>query len=113
MFEEKPKPGDYDLGSLESRVAARALLDAKPVDDQQDRVRVVVKCIGKPVTLEMSTCLRYQLAPSEGTGKGLLVEMVDLDGAHPTETQSERLEQWIRRIPIDGQTYKFTEVGNC
>jgi hypothetical protein len=107
-----PRPGDYDLGSLESRVAARALLDEKSADDQQNRLRVVVQNMGKPAKLETSTCLRYQCPDSREPGKSLVIEMVDLDGSHPTELQLEQLERWICRVPIDGQTYKFAEVGN-
>ena len=107
-----PRPGDYDLGSLESRAAARALLDSKSASDQQNRLRVV-RSIGKSLTLEKSTCLRYQCADSRDPSRNLVIEMVDLDGGYPTDAQSERLEQWIRTVPIDGKTYKFAEVGNC
>jgi hypothetical protein len=102
-----PRPGDYELGSLESRAAARGLLDEKLAGDQRNRLRVVVRRIGRLVKLEMSTCMRYQYA-----GRNSVIEMVKLDGARPTETQSEQLDRWIRKVPINGQTYKFAEVSN-
>lgn len=124
-----PKPGDYDLGSLESRAAARVLLDAA---DQQNRFRVVVEHMGRPqdqataqakfagkavenmgepVTLETSTCLRYRCADITDPGKSLIVEVINLNGAHPTEMQSEQIERWIRKVPIDGQRHNFAEHG--
>jgi hypothetical protein len=106
------KPGNYDLGSLESRAAARALLDAKSADDQQNRLRVVVRSVAGTAKFGTATCLRYKCADSREPGKSLVIEMVDLDGSHPTEMELEQLEDWISRVPIDGQTYKFGEVGN-
>jgi hypothetical protein len=94
------KPGNYDLGSLESWAAARALLDAKSADDQQNRLRVVVRCMAETAKFGMATCLRYRCADSREPGKSLLVEMVDLGGAHPTEMELEQLEDWICKVPI-------------
>jgi hypothetical protein len=42
----RPKPGDYPLGSTESRAAARALADRLRVSGEV--LRVVVKHIGSP-----------------------------------------------------------------
>jgi len=39
-------------------VAARALLEAKVAGDQQNKFRVVVEHMGKPLNLESSTCSR-------------------------------------------------------
>jgi hypothetical protein len=107
---ENLKPGNYDLGSLESRAAARALLDAKSAGEQE-KLRVFVHVIGSPVTLEMTTCSRYRSRSNEAD-KDLLVEIIHFDGAEPTDGQAEQLAQWIRKVPIDGQTYKFGDVGN-
>jgi hypothetical protein len=41
-----PKPGDYPLGSTESRVAARALADH--LSSSEEVLRVVVEHIGSP-----------------------------------------------------------------
>jgi len=79
------------------------VLDENLAADQQNRLRVVVETIGKPVTLETSTCLRYQCADIRDPGKNLIVEMIFLDGAHPTDTQSKQIERWICKVPIDGQ----------
>jgi hypothetical protein len=106
------KPGDYALGSLESRAAARALLDARLMGQQQNRVRVIVGNIGKAVQMETSTCLRYESVDSREPGQSLVIEMVELDGTGPTEDQLKQLDQWICRVPIDGKKYRFGEVGN-
>ena len=98
------RPGDFPLGSLESRAAARALLDENLATDQQNRLRVVVTTIGKLVRLETSTCQRYQCADSREPGKSFIIEIIKLDGDHPTEAQSEKIEQWLSKVPIDGQT---------
>ncbi len=106
------KPGNYDLGSLESRAAARALLDAKGADDQPNRLRVVVRSVAETAKFGTATCMRYQCADSREPGKTLVIEMVNLGGAHPTEIEFDQLERWICRVPIDGRTYKFAEVGS-
>jgi hypothetical protein len=41
-----PKPGDFPLGSPQSRTASRALLDR--MDQSSEKIRVVVECIGAP-----------------------------------------------------------------
>jgi hypothetical protein len=40
------RPGDFPLGSRESRVAARALADQ--LNASEDRIHVIVECIGSP-----------------------------------------------------------------
>jgi hypothetical protein len=70
-----------------------------------------MQTMGKPVTLETSTCMRYQCEDSRDPGKSLVVEMVELDGSDPTEMRLVQLKHWICKVPIDGQTYKFAEVS--
>ena len=94
---------DYALGSLESRAAARVLLSTKSECIPQNRFRVVVETIGKPITLETSSCLRYQCADIRDPGRSLVFEILSLDGNHPTQTQWEQIERWIRELPIDGR----------
>lgn len=108
-----PNPADYELGSLESRAAARALLDAKLAGDQQKKFRVIVEAIGRPsdlreypatLSLKSATCCR-SFWPD-----GTLFELLECAGL--TAAQSEQLEQLIRMVPIDGKKYKLAEVGN-
>jgi hypothetical protein len=40
------KPGDYALGSLESRTAARTMLERIQTDRKKNVVDVIVECIG-------------------------------------------------------------------
>src|SRR5215472_15475729 len=49
-----PKPGDFPVGSVESRAAARARLEG----GQQPRLRVTLIRIGKTLQLGTSTCAR-------------------------------------------------------
>jgi hypothetical protein len=96
-----PRPADYELGSPESRAAARALLElAKLNPDQRRTFRVTLQLIGKPMNLETSTC-QCQLWQD-----GTVFELVTVDGADPTEAQQEQLEKFIREVPIDGKEYK-------
>jgi hypothetical protein len=106
-WNDTPKPGDFELGSVQSRAAARALLEHATADDEQNRLRVFVETIGRPVTLQAPTCLRYWTAPDQRTGKRPLIELIKLQGVYSTET----LEQWIRRVPIDGRTYSMPKSG--
>ncbi len=99
-----PNPAAYEIGSPESRAAARALLDAKLNADQRKRFRLVVERIGQPMNLELSTCA-CSLWPD-----GTISEFVTLKGADPTEAQRDELEKLIRKIPIDGKAYTFAEV---
>jgi hypothetical protein len=105
---DAPKPGDFELGSVQSRAAARALLEHETADDQQNRFRVFVETIGRPVTLQAPTCLRYWTSPDQKTGKRPLIELIRLQGVCSTE----KLEQWIRRVPIDGKTYSMPTSGD-
>jgi hypothetical protein len=40
------RPGEFPLGSMESRAASRALLER--MDQSTEKIRVVVECIGTP-----------------------------------------------------------------
>jgi hypothetical protein len=46
-----PKPGDYELGSLESRAAARAMHDAQAIDESYDRIFFGERADGEQVRL--------------------------------------------------------------
>lgn len=48
-----PKPGDYELGSLESRAAARAMYDAQPIEESHDRILFGERADGERVRLFM------------------------------------------------------------
>jgi hypothetical protein len=82
------KPGDYELGSLQSRAAARAFLDAT-----LRRNLMIFSCEEEPLNLESSTCHRM-LWPD-----GSLVEMVLLDG-RASDLTDEQLEEFIHRFPM-------------
>lgn len=41
-----PKPGDFPLGSMESRAASRALLER--MDQGSEKIRVIIEHIGAP-----------------------------------------------------------------
>lgn len=84
-----PKPGDYPLGSLESRAAARALLEGN-----QKRVRLIFYVIDKPLNLETSSCVR--LFWPDGT----LFEEVMLDGSSSNLTDEE-LDTFVATFPIE------------
>lgn len=98
-----PRPGDYELGSLESRAAARAMLDRR-LTQQQKRFRVHVRAIGKSLKLENTRCTR-SMWPD-----GTVSEMMKFDGGDSlTAAQREQLEQLIRRVPIDGKEHVLSE----
>ncbi len=59
QLNDVPRPSDYELGSVEWRVAARALLEAKVAGDQQNKLRVVVEHMRTPCQPGSSTCQRY------------------------------------------------------
>ena len=42
----KDKPADYALGSLESRTAARTMLERIGAHEKQNVIRVRIECIG-------------------------------------------------------------------
>jgi hypothetical protein len=105
------RPGDFPLGSVESRAAARGLLHEHLSADQENSMRVVTENIGKSVTLETSTCIRYPCADIQNPGRSSIVEIVDLDGSHLTEAQSRKIERWIRKVPIDGKKHSFAGDG--
>lgn len=61
-------PGDFELGSLQSRAAARAVLENEVADDERNRFRVFVETIGKWTD------------PDQKTGKLPLTELIRLQG---------------------------------
>jgi hypothetical protein len=97
--DQGPRPGNFAIGSLESRAAARAFLCVKLAGEHRPRLRLVVKHIGQPFNLEVSTCA-CALWPD-----GTVAEFVSLKGSDATEAQWENLEKAIRKIPIDGKAY--------
>jgi hypothetical protein len=105
---DAPRPGDFELGSVESRAAARALLEGETDDDQRNRFRVFVETMGRPATIQAPTCLRYWMAPERKTGKRALMELIKLDGVY----SAQKLEKWICRVPIDGKTHSMPENGD-
>jgi hypothetical protein len=46
-----PNPGDYELGSLDSRAAARAMHDAQAIDESYDRIFFGERANGERVRL--------------------------------------------------------------
>jgi hypothetical protein len=46
-----PKPWDYELGSLESRAAARAMYDAQPIEESYKRILFGERAGGEAVRL--------------------------------------------------------------
>ena len=104
QFNDLPKPGDFELGSLQSRAAARALHQAKTIDDQEHSFRVIVSVIGRPTHLEAATCERSWWPD------GTLFELVRLGGGDSPLIEAQ-LERFIRKVPIDGKEYTGAEVG--
>jgi hypothetical protein len=82
-----PKPSDYEVGSLRSRAAARAVLDANV-----QRIQLIFSCEDEPLNLQTSTCERT-LWPNA------LVEMVFLDG-RASDLTDQQLDEFTRRFPI-------------
>jgi hypothetical protein len=67
-----PKPGDYELGSLESRAAARAMHDAQPIEESCKVLLICKRPDGEVVRVF--------------TGKGGQV----------LKTEAQRGEEWVR-----------------
>ena len=108
QWNDAPKPGHFELGSVQSRAAARALLERETADDERNRFRVVVEMTGRSAIVQAPTCLRYWTVPDQKTGKRPLIKLIKLQGVYSTE----KLEQWIRRVPIDGRTYSMPKSGD-
>lgn len=96
----RPKPGDYELGSLESRAAARAILDGRY---PRNRLRVVVSEY-RPLDLQQSRCTR------QVWDNGTLFDFVELKGS-ASELTALQLEQFIDRFPIDGKKHTGAELN--
>lgn len=101
MISNPPKPEDYELGSLESRAAARANLDGRY---PRSRCRVVVSMIGQPLNIEQSACRRVIW------DNITLCDFVELKGSADQLTPLQ-LEQFINRFPIDGKKHMGVEIS--
>jgi hypothetical protein len=86
------RPGDYTLGSLQSRAAARLLLTQRRAEPG-NRIRFVVSGVGQPLNLAVSTCTRRRGA------NGLLTEIVMLHGTSADLTGPE-MDAFVERWPI-------------
>jgi hypothetical protein len=82
------RPASFPVGSLESRAAARALLQ-----QQQQRFQLIIYTIGEPLNLETSTCKR-QIWPD-----GSLFDLVMLDGSY-TDLTGGQLEAFVCQHPV-------------
>jgi hypothetical protein len=100
-----PNPAAYEIGSLESRAAARAMLDAKLNVDQRQRFRLLVEQIGQPLNLKISTCA-CSVWPD-----GTVFESGELVGSHLDEAQQNQLDKFVRMFPVDGKKRTFAETG--
>ena len=85
---QQVRPEDFQVGSLQSRAAARSLLL-----QGQNKVRVILFVYDQPLNLETSTCER-QIGQT-----GTLFELVSLDGSH-TDLSEAELEEIIQQLPI-------------
>jgi hypothetical protein len=85
------RPGDYALGSLQSRAAARLLL-AKRQRNPENRIRLVVSAVGQSLNLAASSCTRRRGA------NGLLTEIVMLHGTKADLSESE-MGAFVERRP--------------
>ena len=84
-----PKPGDFPIGSLESRAAARAALETG------ECLRMVVCHIGQALDTRKSSCTRT-IWPN-----GILFEMVELHGSSK-DLSDGQLEAFIRSHSVVG-----------
>lgn len=96
-----PKPGDFELGSLESRAAARTMLEGR----HQPGICLIVHVIGKPLHLENSTCTRTRWAD------GTVFDCVLLDGCGE-DLDSAHLDRVISKLPIDGKKYPLAQPSS-
>lgn len=90
-----PKPSDYELGSLESRAAARALHNARC--EFRRTIRLILCCPDEPLNLHNSTCTR-QVWPD-----GTLFEQLMFEG-NDAELSDEQLEAFIQSFPIQANS---------
>ena len=95
-----PRPGDFELGSLESRAAARAMLEKK----RSSKFRLSVYAIGEPFHLATTTCT-HSLWPD-----GTVFEMVHLGGSGGDQVDKAQLDRIIAKLPIDGKEYALAEM---
>jgi len=81
------RPGDFPLGSLQSRAAARAALPPQVV------YTVIINVPDEPLHLESSSCERLRWPNGE------ICELVYLDG-RASDISQEELYRFIERYPI-------------
>jgi len=81
------RPGDFPVGSVESRAAARAAMPALVAHT------VICDCPDLPLHLESSTCERFWWP------NGTICEMVYLDG-RASDISEEELYKWVEGHPI-------------
>jgi len=93
------RPGDFELGSMESRAAARAMLEKRRLS----KFRVIVSLIAKPLHLASSTCTR-SLWPD-----GTVFELVHLSGSDD-QLDRAQLDRIVAKLPIDGKKHALAEV---
>jgi hypothetical protein len=81
------RPGDFPIGSIQSRAAARAAMPALVA------YTVICDCPDLPLHLEASTCERRRWP------NGAICEMVYLDG-RASDVSEEELYKWVEGHPI-------------
>lgn len=87
-----PRPGEFALGSPQSRAAARLLLTAR-TNGARESMRVIIRPVVGQVDLAKCTCTRR-------LNDDILVEIVDLDGSLDTVTR-EDLDAFVDSFPIE------------
>ncbi len=90
-----PRPGDYLLGSQQSRAAARAILDArlKLEAETGQCMRVMIRPVIGDTDLTRSTCQRSRMAD------GRILEFLQLDGSG-SDLPEAALDAWAKSFPL-------------
>ncbi len=88
------RPGEFPLGSEQSRAAARFLLTARN-EAPHETLRIVVGRTG-PRSLENCDCIRTLCQD------GTLLEVVGLHGGNLGGLSDEELDEWVARFPVEG-----------
>ena len=84
-------PGDFPLGSLESRAAVRARLQA--IGNTRERSVLVVEMIGMPLDLAASQCVRRR----HGDGSESVVAILK---GRREDIADDDLDAWIDSFPF-------------
>ena len=95
-------PADFELGSAQSRAAARAMAEA---DTQEHESLVVVDHIGSDQG--PCTCRRYFYSDPE-TGAQRIMTIVELKSGGGVSNQGSEIRRFIDATPVNGQTYEST-----